>query len=1087
MKKKFNISESGSIMIEALAMLALIAMVTPILYKKTAERTTELQDINIAGEIRSLIKAADDYVAANYDKITGEDEENRVVENSCEGHTSIDYGDFDLDHDTKEINIGHLCEFLPYGVLDDEGNLKDTKLFDGGDVRLTLKMKGTAGEDGDRIVTSFITANPKSEELPTMRASSIASLIGGNGGYVADDEKIQGNLGIWEIANPEAELGVSDLKKGAIVAASIEGVSAQNAKLDLDDVLFRNPKSNPDLNTMSTDLLMSGGNKDAGPHGIKGLRDLAVGADDAGGNALYIARGDITIGGDGEGTGNINVNNGNVSVANGRINVGGDGGSTLSNEEITIGDNFSAASDGVVNAISYIAGDDVVQINVDDRTAINQPLEVEADEECDGTKENCILGLHVKGSEIVEGDLTVRRTFSAKDLHAQENLTVGGPNPNDHYALEVKHTGGENNPGTNTFKFTGGNGGSFSVETGEGAKTGKLNVNSGSVDVTLRNDGRRLRHSSLATGYTITADSDEGAAEYRQRPDQTTMVVASSSGQSQMTMTPANIQAYSGEIMLNNNAFVIDSQNIGASNQRNDISSVANLFKVDVDPDNYVYFRIGERDTDSWSPNLHGNQVKVRYMPLDLQDSALMLFDSHIMLQKEAGEGIYKNVIAVHEGGTMDNTQIDITGEGMLMKSPDTTHTAGDNNSENVLKIDLRYLDTTNNPDSNHYPVYIRKGAIELKAPEDGYENYSPETSSYRNYVQADRFVANHKIEDKALVDKAGGDLVGDDTRYEVNPAYTSVMHDIKLTTRGGARLSDILPDFINRGIYIVDNTFPARGYECHSHVGKKLSEYKQEGAPDDYACDNFSDEASPWAGFVPTPTCPPGYSKVITLVPASFAMAQAGIPRQKTFRDLHSDLVYNIPVLSPWDFTDPDNPGDEGNEPTPLYYQKNTWLKSFVETCYKASSSSGCATSDTNSDNFKGWNVGMGFAYPYATYWSDSSDPNVKKGYLNELGENGSGGNVVDVSGSNSGGEDTRIAWNIFPVNVGSLEGYATVYCYFDRGRQQGGEHFFNHNLVDVYYDQLNNPRGPNARPEDINYNTRLNPTNPDAPHYTW
>lgn len=1081
MKKKFNISESGSIMIEALAMLALIAMVTPILYKKTAERTTELQDINIAGEIRSLIKAADDYVAANYDKITGEDEENRVVENSCEGHTSISYGDFDLDHDTKEIDIGHLCEFLPYGVLDDEGNLKDTKLFDGGDVKLTLKMKGTAGEDGDRIVTSFITANPKSEELPTMRASSIASLIGGNGGYVADDEKIQGNLGIWEIANPEAELGVSGLKKGAIVAASIEGVSAQNAKLDLDDVLFRNPKPNQDLNTMSTDLWMSGGNKEPEPHGIKGLRDLAVGAEDAGGNALYIASGDITIGGDGEGTGNINVNNGDVSVANGRINVGGDGGSTLSNEEITIGDNFSAASDGVVNAISYIADGETVKINVDDKTTINQPLEVVA--ACEEGEPGCAL--KVVGNEEVTGDLTVGGSFSAEGLHARRKLTVGGINPNSPTALTITTADEYNSP--NTFTFTGGNGGKFSVETGEGAKTGKLSVDSGSVNVMLRNDdsNRMLKHSSSPTGYTITADSDEGAAEYRQRHDQTTMVVGSSSGYSQMTMDPASIQANSGEIMLNNNAFVINSQNITAPNQRNDISSVANLFKVDVDPDNEVYFRIGEKDTDSWSPYFHGNQVKVRYMPLDLQNSALMLFDSHIMLQKEAGEGIYKNVIAVHEGGTMDNTQIDITGEGMLMKSPDTTHTAGDNNSENVLKIDLRNLDTTNNP--NHYPVYIRKGAIEMKAAEIEGEAYNENTANYRNYVQADRFVSNHKMEDKALVDKAGGDLVGDDTRYEVNPAYTSVMHDIKLTTRGGARLSDILPDFINRGIYIVDNTFPARGYECHDHVGKKLSEYKQKGAPDDYACDNFSDEASPWAGFVPTPTCPPGYSKVITLVPASFAMAQAGIPRQKTFRDLHADLVYNIPVLSPWDFTDPDNPGDEGNEPTPLYYQKNTWLKSFVETCYKASPSSDCATSDTNSDNFKGWNVGMGFAYPYATYWSDSSDPNVKKGYLNELGENGSGGNVVDVSGSKSGGEDTRIAWNIFPVNVGSLEGYATVYCYFDRGRQQGGEHFFNSELVDVYYDQLNNPRGPNERPSDDDYNIRLNPTNPDAPHYTW
>ena len=50
MRKKLSkkISQGGSMMVEAMAMLALIALVTPTLYKKSAERTTELQDINTA-------------------------------------------------------------------------------------------------------------------------------------------------------------------------------------------------------------------------------------------------------------------------------------------------------------------------------------------------------------------------------------------------------------------------------------------------------------------------------------------------------------------------------------------------------------------------------------------------------------------------------------------------------------------------------------------------------------------------------------------------------------------------------------------------------------------------------------------------------------------------------------------------------------------------------------------------------------------------------------------------------------------------------------------------------------------------------
>ena len=67
MRKKFNGKESaGSLMIEAMAMLALIAMVTPILYKKAAERTTELKDINAASQMRVMISAVDNYIKDHY-------------------------------------------------------------------------------------------------------------------------------------------------------------------------------------------------------------------------------------------------------------------------------------------------------------------------------------------------------------------------------------------------------------------------------------------------------------------------------------------------------------------------------------------------------------------------------------------------------------------------------------------------------------------------------------------------------------------------------------------------------------------------------------------------------------------------------------------------------------------------------------------------------------------------------------------------------------------------------------------------------------------------------------------------------------
>lgn len=83
---KSKLNELGSLMIEAMAMLALISMVTPILYKKSAERTTELQDINAASEVRALIKSLDDYVSDHYDDII----QGKTVTQNC-NTASVNY------------------------------------------------------------------------------------------------------------------------------------------------------------------------------------------------------------------------------------------------------------------------------------------------------------------------------------------------------------------------------------------------------------------------------------------------------------------------------------------------------------------------------------------------------------------------------------------------------------------------------------------------------------------------------------------------------------------------------------------------------------------------------------------------------------------------------------------------------------------------------------------------------------------------------------------------------------------------------------------------------------------------------------
>ena len=222
--------------------------------------------VNFEGEsVKELTaafhEAVDDYVAANYDAIA----DGNKVTNSCEAgsHKTQDYAAFKNKTEASiEVPIGHFCEFLPYGILDASGKPKKSRLFSE-NYKIVLKLKGSAdatAEKGDKVITSFVITEPNTE-LPEIRSSSIASMIGGNGGYVTSTSgsgtsatgTISGNLGIWSIADAKKELGVS-VTKNAVVAASIQGISAQSAKIDISGVLYRINTGDIGLNTMSTDL-----------------------------------------------------------------------------------------------------------------------------------------------------------------------------------------------------------------------------------------------------------------------------------------------------------------------------------------------------------------------------------------------------------------------------------------------------------------------------------------------------------------------------------------------------------------------------------------------------------------------------------------------------------------------------------------------------------------------------------------------------------------------------------------------------------------------------------------------------------------
>lgn len=468
-------------------------------------------------------------------------------------------------------------------------------------------------------------------------------------------------------------------------------------------------------------------------------------------------------------------------------------------------------------------------------------------------------------------------------------------------------------------------------------------------------------------------------------------------------------------------------------------------------------------------------------------------------------------------------------------------------NYGNIIMIDQGATDTDNNnrdhgsaASNTDYrvdpgTVYIRKGYVEVHGEKDIPSATNPSTKNAyegNGVIVASRLVANNPtsgahgatvpqlVTTTELQDYENkGSAVNRYDTYMVNPAYTSVMHDIKLTTRGGARLSDILPDFINKGIYVVNNTFlevendnldykkwPTTYNKDKIEIDNKT--YTALGKSIDFG----KTWASPFMGVVPAPQCPPGYGRVITLTPASFETGISGslqtddkgqyyvlpervqdeqyaltvrgqrpqyepVAIESTSGSMNisinnsalnlSNAQANVSELSgistaKYVLATNELKKSDGKtlvDPiTPLTVQQSTWLKSGVQKL----------TSDGSDTGYvQGWATTMGFLYKNALYMP-----------------------LLD-----SGADSKKFSWNIFPVMPYTLEGYATVYCYFDRTNLYGGRGSTKYNAgggnvdsnYESYIDKLNymsNPSGstmPNSanKAADEKYRNRLNDPN--------
>lgn len=1102
MKRRNNkktIMQQGGLMIEALAMLGLIAVVTPTMYKKSAERTMEVEDINSATTIRTIMNAANDYVGANYSTIISD-------MNKAEGDANK----------YRPITRAQIEPYLPYG-------------FNMNKALYNYDFPELAIAKNDNNLTTFALFPAKANAdngIGQERTSRIASLVGASGGYVTESGKARGIGGIWKLEgeafNKVFPTSGSGANEYSIVTASADTINAATGnEIDMDKYLQRgrdDPNDTSTLwkNTMRTDLYMGINKSDDDVYknespnkvqeklySIRNIKSLIVGGEKANqddssdlpGYGLYI-RGTDSNGMTGNPSAFIQ---GHLKAAQSQFYV--------DDQKLGYGqldDNFRFEIDkdtgntktiGTLQAAQtqfYVTDTKLGYGNMEDGN-----FRVEMDKETGNTR--------IRGALENDKNVALANRYSKTAGEGWDSIKIGalsdGANPD--YIIQANHQ--KNPKGYLTFfndnimriqpewnmyldygasipppgyandrivMMDNGFNKIFERDRGNYYDIPKIRYSSfvesmqafpvriGSntrVDGLLaarQIDTQKLRTASLSVGSeniddankwmtvdkngvlivnpidrTIGDGTENSGTRININKDQIALSV-DKNVKSVSDPRGRETSAHSGKIVLNNTG-----QDDAGSAVDSSMNIQADVTRIRANSD----MRISGTNTliqaGSQIPTDDNTKVNLPKNTLVLRNDSIQakLADKSLTV----GSREDTSVEFVNVGAMNTNAGVNIIALRNNTQS-DTSFIKSDANKK-VVTIEEGATPTNNhNSESDAGTVYIRKGYVEVHGENVALDRTQLNAFEGKGIIAASRLVANNiptngpNGQFTELVSSPEGSHRYD--TYMVNPAYTSVMHDIKLTTRGGARLSDVLPDFINKGIYVVNNTIlesAVGGLDSINTYGKAkdlMDDYSKETDVNLGSADAW---ASPFLGAVPAPQCPPGYGRVITLTPAGFQMAQAG--SLHTSNAAHDSKYYVAPYTPSTEQAKPDSEptydlvdiksttGDTNGSvtgqtakyvltasssatessqlATPLVFQQSTWLKSMV-------------TPLKSGEYVQGWAAIMGFLYPGAQYqgFIDNTSKTVLK-------------------------DDKKdVYWNLFPVARGTLEGYATVYCYFDR-----------------------------------------------------
>ena len=796
MNKKTD--ERGALMIEAIALLGLMTMMSPMVVRQTADRTVEMEDVAIAGQMKELKDALSNWIEANYASIKAACSAGGTIAvaggascaNSADSHFSVP--------------VAGLAPYLPATYLEtvSSGNnsttfrLRGNKLADGFDVGVRAQCTeatntstgatcGSMGMDGvytglsstctcSRYKMTGVVLSNGAAEIDDRRAARIATMIGADGGFVRTSNMVNnvlsgngrttivGSQGIWEGDATNYIVGYNSSAGGRVAATTIYSSGFSG------DYLYRKQVDGlPGANSMFTNLDMGGAIECNGTqcHKINNAGGLEV----VGGKILI--RSQNTANGDDQEEGNsgdagyarvlLGTDSSHINMTN-RLSLGVSGTTSSSLNMTNFTTDLNAPNIGITAANqaslsgreAFITANSRIDIvsNQDVNLAAVRTMDIYSQNTMDIYSQNTMYLTAINQMQLVSNN----RAY----INALNRLFVNAPkqyiNATNYIFLNVTH---ENH--------------SISEQLWNSAY--RLYVNSYGYNSQVYRGG--------SWAYSTIGNNDSGTQVYH---DDTDFVV-----RAMKNYYYSNVDNSAASFGLYN------MQNTDARFQINVINTALYKRQLVYNNSGLTLFAnsTGSQGGEGWG--------------------------QYITFQNNAGQ---RARIGVLTGANNRGEAVYIAGNKARV---------GSNNSE-MFSIDV----------SNANPVALYGDSGRVSGTFFQPENLAVNNHQYKNSIvgrariqidedtgrtTAGNTTTNANYYNTAYVDINTGNLGGpyspyrahlinDRDKYKnfrVDPAFVSVMNDIKITSRGGARLSEALPNYILKGIYQLSNDYAYGGWPC--------------------------------------------------------------------------------------------------------------------------------------------------------------------------------------------------------------------------------------------------------------------------------